>query len=308
MSTRIVEVSSDGCYLSKDRGFLVIRKKEEVMGKVPIDDIGTLLCCAHGLSYSNNLIQALVENKSSVVFCGDNYMPYAWVLPIGVNHVQSMRFRFQSEASKPLLKQIWKKLIQSKILMQARVLEYLGDDDYVALKKMAQEVRSGDSGNLEARAARYYWPKLLGKEFRRNRNKADANAFLNYGYTVVRSCIARFVVAAGLHPSLGVHHSNRYNTFCLIDDLLEPFRPLVDIRVRKMMEHYTELEQPAKLKLVEVTSVGLNVSEGRSALQNVIETMAILLAGIYETGEIPKDWPLMIPDDRALKSLEAVNK
>jgi CRISPR-associated protein Cas1 len=156
------------------------------------------------------------------------------MLPLDAHHVQTERHRAQGEASAPTRKRIWQRLIAAKIAQQADVLVHF-TGHHGGLLPLSKRVRSGDPDNLEAQAAQRYWPSLFGRDFRRDRDADGINALLNYGYAVMRAAIARAVVASGLIPSLGVFHSNRSNPFCLADDLLEPYRPYVDWRVRLLM-------------------------------------------------------------------------
>ena len=157
------------------------------------------------------------------MLCGSDYLPTAWLWPVDGHHVQALRMRCQLGASRPLCKRLWQVVVKAKISQQKNVLDLLQFCDG-GLGSLARRVKSGDPDNVEAQAARRYWPLLFGKEFRRERYGPFPNPFLNYGYTVLRAAMARAVVSAGLHPSLGIHHHNRANPMCLVDDLMEPFR------------------------------------------------------------------------------------
>ena len=227
MIGRVIEVASDGRHLARYRGLMTVSRDGAEDGRIPLDDIGVLLCNARGLTYSNDLMTELARRGAAVVLCGPNYLPTAWLWPLEGNHVQALRMRRQLEASLPLRKRLWQAVVRAKIDQQTSILELLQlpTDGFQAL---ARRVRSGDPDNVEAQAARRYWPPLFGRDFRRERFGAMPNPFLNYGYTVLRAAVARAVVAAGMHPSLGIHHRNRANVMCLVDDMIEPFRPLVD--------------------------------------------------------------------------------
>ncbi|MGB6087498.1 type II CRISPR-associated endonuclease Cas1, partial [Parvibaculum sp.] len=234
MIGRVVEIAADDRHLAVSRGFLTVSSKGEEVGRVPLDDIGVLLAHAHGLTYSNNLMVELAQRGAAVVLCGPNHMPVAWLWPMDGHHVQSLRMRQQLEAGAPLRKRLWQALVRAKIEQQRAVLERLGKPDG-AFDLLARKVKSGDPENIEAQAARRYWPLLMGDDFRRDRRSDGANAMLNYGYTVLRAGVARAVTSAGLHPSVGLHHSNRNNPMCLVDDLMEPFRPIVDYMVSRLI-------------------------------------------------------------------------
>lgn len=224
---RIVDIATDGRHLSAYRGFLVVSQDREEIGRIPLDDVAAVIVHAHGVTWTTNLVAALAERGALLVLCGSNHAPVAVCMPLDGHHGQNARIRAQWEAGRPLAKQIWRHVVVAKIRWQAAVLEARGVPAG-GFDMLARRVRSGDPDNVEAQAARRYWPLLMGAEFRRDRAAAGVNGLLNYGYTVLRSLLARSVVAAGLHPSIGIHHTNRGNAFALADDLIEPFRPLVD--------------------------------------------------------------------------------
>ena len=246
MNGRVIEVTSEGCHLARYHGLMTVSKSGDEKVRVPLDDIGVLLCNARGLTYSNDLMMELARRCVTVVLCGSNYLPVAWLWPLEGHHVQAMRMRSQLESSLPLRKRLWQSIVKAKIVQQTNVLEllHLPTDGLPAL---ARRVRSGDPDNVEAQAARRYWPLLFGSDFRRGRFGRMPNPFLNYGYTVLRAAVARAVVSTGLHPSLGVHHHNRADAMCLVDDLMEPFRPLVDYAsARLLSDGHDELTPEAK--------------------------------------------------------------
>jgi CRISPR-associated protein Cas1 len=233
MLRRIVEIAENDRYLSVDRGFLVVRSGEDVFGRVPLDDIGVLIGNAHGLTYSGNALAALAERGAPVLLCGSNHRPTALVWPLVQHHEQAGRFKAQIAVSRPTCKRLWKELVQQKILEQAAVLRALGRT-FKVVERLSMRVRAGDPSNIEAQAAKYYWRALFGKSFSRDVDGAGINSLLNYGYAVLRAATARAVVATGLHPSLGVFHKNPRNSFQLVDDLMEPYRPVVDIVVHQL--------------------------------------------------------------------------
>jgi len=198
-----------------------------------VEDIGVLIIDNPAVLYTHGCLTALLENNAAVILSTKNHHPAGLLLPLDTNSVQSERFQKQIEASIPLKKTLWKQTVQSKINNQARLLEETGGEP-LRLKELSKEVKSGDTSNLEAQASRYYWPRLLGKEFRRERFGKSPNNLLNYGYMVLRAAVARSLVSSGLLPTLGIHHHNRYNAYCLADDIMEPFRPFVDRRVHQL--------------------------------------------------------------------------
>ncbi len=242
---RVIEIQSDGYYLSAERGFMVVEKKgEDEARKIPLTDIGVLILSGGGCGISTNLVIRLIEAGTGIVLCGANYHPAALIHPVEGHHAQTGRIRQQIDASLPLQKRLWQSLVQAKIRHQAEVLSrWAGRDE--GLTELARRVGSGDPDNKEAQAARRYWPVLFGTKFRRDPKTGGINALLNYGYAVIRAQMARSVAACGLHPALGLHHQNDTNPFCLVDDLMEPFRPVIDHCVRTIVNG--KKDTPAEL-------------------------------------------------------------
>lgn len=284
MIGRVIEIATEGCRLERDRGSMVVSKDGAEQGRVPLDDIGALLCNARGITYANSLLVELARRGVAVVLCGENYLPVAWLWPVEGHHVQALRMRQQLDAGLPLQKRLWQAVVREKILRQKAALEALQrpSDGFDGL---AKRVRSGDPDNVEAQAARKYWPLIFGKAFRRERHGAWPNPALNYGYTVLRAAVARAVVSAGLHPSVGIHHSNRGDSFCLADDLMEPYRPLVDCEAARLTaEGRTELTPETKRALAEILARDMETDEGTTPLQTCMERTALSLARAFETG------------------------
>ena len=283
MIGRVIEVASAGRHLARDRGLMTVSHEGVEDGRVPLDDIGVLLCNARDLTYSNDLMTELARRGAAVVLCGDNYLPVAWIWPLEGHHIQALRMRRQLEASLPLRKRLWQALVKAKISQQENTLELLRNSGG-NLKELAKRVRSGDPDNMEAQAARRYWPLLFGDDFRRERFGPMPNPLLNYGYTVLRAATARAIVAAGLHPSLGIHHHNRTNSFCLVDDLMEPFRPLVDYTVAGLVADGREnMSSEVRRDLAAVLMMDLVTERGTTPLQTCLERAAQSLAQSFET-------------------------
>ncbi|SRR5579883_225749 len=233
MLRKTVEIATPGTRLSVAHRQLVIERPEAKPATVPIEDIGVLIVDDRRASYTQAVLVELLAAGATVMISGRDHLPAGMMLPLDAHHVQTERHRAQVEASEPTRKQIWRALVSAKLSQQACVLTHFAGDGH-GLAEMARRVRSGDPDNLEAQGAQRYWPLLFGKDFRRDRAADGINAALNYGYAVVRAAAARAIVASGLIPSLGVFHKNRGNPFCLADDLLEPYRPFVDWRVKLM--------------------------------------------------------------------------
>lgn len=300
MIGRVVEVTQDGRHLSALRGFMIVSENHSEVGRVPLDDIGALIVNAHGITYSNNLLIALAERGAGMVLCGANHAPVAWVWPMVGHHAQAARMLAQVEAGKPLGKRLWQIIIRSKIEQQGAVLKALGKPSE-GFRLLARRVGSGDPENLEAQAARRYWPLIFGSEFRRDRSENGTNALLNYGYTVLRSATARAVVAAGLHPSLGIHHRHSANDMCLVDDLMEPFRPLVDLHVARLVaDGVQEVNRTSKEVLASLGIADMQTARGVTPLATCLERLATSLGQAFESGEAKLDLPLApLPIDLA---------
>jgi CRISPR-associated protein Cas1 len=281
MPGRIIDISQDQRHLALHRGFLVISHQHEELGRVPIDDLEAVIACGHGITHSSNLLAALSERGIPFVLCASNHSPVGMLLSVDGNYQQGKRLAAQAAAKRPLQKRLWQQLVRAKLLHQAEVLETLGQPK-APLATLVAKVRSGDPDNIEAQGARRYWSLLFGSVFRRDRNADDHNRMLNYGYAILRSGVARGVVAAGLHPGLGLHHRNGYNPMCLVDDLIEPWRPLIDLRVKTLLDAgCTEVDSDTKRRLADVLYTDLALPDGCSPVISVIQSLATSLAQVY---------------------------
>jgi CRISPR-associated protein Cas1 len=205
------------------------------------------------------------------------------LLPLDAHHIQSEIFRVQVDASEPLKKNLWKQTIGAKIENQARLLKKLGKNS-IPLKSIAKSVKSGDPDNREGFAARLYWMEMFGKEFIRDRYGDPPNPFLNYGYILLRSAVARALAGSGLLATLGIHHRNRYNAFCLADDVMEPYRPYVDEIVFGMNEECPEtfmLEKEHKAGLLQLMTADVKIGENRRPLMVALSLTTASLARCF---------------------------
>lgn len=294
---RIVDIATEGLHLSTYRGFLTVEKDREEVGRVALDDIHAVIVHAHGVTWTGNLVTRLAEVGAPIVFCAANHMPVAVTLPLEGHHAQGGRMRAQWAASRPLAKQLWRRIVQAKINMQGSLLEARGVAEGAAFAHISRRVKSGDPTNLEAQAARRYWPLLMGSQFRRDRDAQGANALLNYGYAVVRATAARAIIAAGLNPTIGIQHANRANAFALADDLVEPFRPLVDALVVAMIaEGITCLDPAHKRRFARLIAFDLRIADEVSPASVAAQRLAGSLAKSFETGRC--DLALFDPPSR----------
>lgn len=281
MVGRLIEIATDGRHLAVERGFLIIAEKGTEVGRVPLDDLAAVVANAHGLTYSNNLLVTLATRGVPMVLCGPNHRPAALVWPVDGHHAQAGRMSDQAKAPAPLKKKMWQQIVQAKILAQGATLASVGAEAG-GFRLLARKVRPGDPNNVEAEAARRYWPLLFGPDFRRDTDGGGLNGLLNYGYAVLRAATARAVMAAGLHPSLSLMHANRGNALVLIDDLMEPFRPLVDREVHRLRsEGILEVTPEAKAALARIMVIDLPAEEGLSPLMTCLERLAGSLAKAY---------------------------
>ena len=259
---------------------------------IPVEDIGMVVLDHKQITITHGLLEALLSNNSAVITCDSSRMPVGLMLPLSGNTIQSERFRSQIDASLPLRKQLWQQTIQSKISNQAYVLNKMRGTVVKNMLVWVDQVNSGDSTNLEARAAAYYWANLFPEipDFRRGREEIPPNNLLNYGYAILRAVVARSLVASGLLPTLGIHHHNRYNAYCLADDIMEPYRPFVDKLVVEIVdngENYFELTKLLKSKLLNIPVLDVNINGQRSPLMIAVGFTTASLAKCYN-GEARK--------------------
>ena len=295
MIGRIVEVADDRRHLFMHRGFMVVQDTEgerKELGQVPLDDIAAVIANAHGLSYTNNLLVALAERGAPFVLCAANHNAVGMLIAIDGNHHQGKRFDAQLEATKPTTKRLWAEVVRSKLEQQAAALEAMGSPT-APLTALVNKVRSGDPDNIEAQGARRYWGLLFGDKFRRDQDAGGLNAMLNYGYTVLRAATARAVIAAGLHPTLGLHHSNDSNPMRLVDDLMEPFRPVIDLKIWQLRRNgEAEITSDTKRALVRTLYDDMQTDVGATPVMVCVQKLATSLAQVY-LGERDKlDLPL----------------
>ena len=283
MIKRIVEISRESAHLSSRLNQLVLKRDGQVVGQIPGEDIGVVLVDHPGVTYTHAALSLLADSNAAVILCGRDHLPNAIVLPMS-DHTQVVwRIGFQLAVKRPLKKQLWRQLVRAKIRAQAENLPS-GESSRAKLLALAAGVKSGDPTNVEAQAARIYWQHWTAEEeFRRDSDLPGTNAFLNYGYAVVRAAVARAIVAAGLLPALGIHHRNRSNAFCLADDLVEPLRPLVDDRVRGLRQTgYDELNQEAKAELLNLLVEEVRVAKETGPLMVNIHRMVASLVQCYQ--------------------------
>lgn len=289
-------------YLSLRNAQLVLRKpdadkleesfKQDAERTIPVEDIGVVVLDNRRITITTGAMEALLGNNCAIITCDSTDLPVGLMLPLCGNTTQSERFRTQIDASLPLKKQLWQQTVRQKILNQATVLSKNTGAIVKNMQVWANEVRSGDPDNLEARAAAYYWRNLFPTlpNFVRGREGDPPNNLLNYGYAILRACVARGLVGSGLLPTLGIHHHNRYNAYCLADDIMEPYRPYVDDLVIQIMQEYpdySELNRSIKAALLTIPTLDVVLDGKRSPLMIAVGQTTASLAKCFN-GELRK--------------------
>lgn len=265
--------------------------KASAVKQIPIEDIGVVVLDNKQITITQGALSELLDNNVVLISCDEHRMPVGLMLPLAGNTTQSERFRHQIEASLPLKKQLWQQTIQVKIANQATILKKYTGTEVRCMNVWAADVKSGDTENMEARAAAYYWKNLFPIDnFTRDREGVAPNNLLNYGYAILRAVVARSLVASGLLPTLGIHHHNRYNAYCLADDIMEPYRPYVDELVYKIIvsgADYNTLSRELKAELLTIPVLDVVINGRRSPLMIAVATTTASLYKCY-SGEIRK--------------------
>lgn len=262
------------------------RMKQETEVTKPVEDVGIVILDNKRITITQGLLEALLENNCAVITCDSRSMPVGLMLPLYGNSTQNERFREQLDSSLPLRKQLWQQTIKAKIDNQASVLKRCSGAAIKVMERWSADVRSGDPENIEGRAAAYYWKNLFSgipaiSNFTRDRDGMPPNNMLNYGYAILRAIVARGLVSSGLLPTLGIHHHNRYNAYCLADDIMEPYRPYVDELVFTLIQEFgydnLELTKDIKCRLLGIPTIEVIINGKRSPLMvAVTQTTASL--------------------------------
>lgn len=278
-------------YLSVKNSQLCIRKKDddtalEETHTIPIEDIGILIADHAQVTFTHTVITALQENNAVMIWCGPNHLPLAMTLPLMANDTYTQKVRYQIEASEPLKKQLWKQTITAKIQNQANLLRSLGYKT-LHLDKMIPRISSGDTENYEGQAAAIYWQQILDKyEVTRGRHEGGPNALFNYGYAILRAVIARNLVGSGCLPVLGIHHTNKYNAYCLADDIMEPYRPIVDQYILDYLKDKSEIKDVLSMEdkayLLKIPALDISIQGKDSPLMVGAQRTTASLVKCYQ--------------------------
>lgn len=295
MIYRVIQITKPMHLSVKLRQLQLTDKETGELAERPIEDLGVLVVEHPQVTWTHLLMQELMERNVAVVVCDARHMPSGLMLPLSGNTLQQERFAAQVNAGLPLKKQLWQQTIKAKVQNQAGMLESLGKEGQ-ALRYLARQVRSGDADNHEAQAAQRYWSQLFLHEFRREREGDWPNPALNYGYAILRAATARALVAAGLLPTLGIHHHNRYNAYALADDIMEPYRPYVDSMVVEALEiGHVELTKECRQFLLSTLHVDVLDDKGKGPLIVALHRTAQSLVRSYQTGECSISYPAFSP-------------
>jgi len=292
MIKRTIEVSTPGTYIKTSEDQLVFMRDKQEVGDAPLEDIGVLIIDERQVTCTQAALVAAVENGAVVILCGEDHHPAGYLLPVAGNQLFTERLQWQTKMKKPTAKRLWKQIVETKLRRQGDLI----DKQHPAKARICQlgkNVQSGDTGNCEGQAARYYWPALLGDTFRRHRDGPPPNNLLNYGYMVLRAAVARSVCAAGLHPALGLHHHHRNNPFCLADDLMEPYRPYVDKRTKDLWQAgWREIDKNSKTRLLRVLTDPVVVAGKKGplmvALNKTAASLVDCLSGKRQEIDLPQ--------------------
>lgn len=282
---RIIDISESGARLQVKLDNLVISQGDDKLSSMPLEEVAVLVVSNPAVTYTQAVLSGLMEAGGAFVCCDAKRMPNGLLLPLAGHHLTEERLQQQLAASAPMKKRAWQQLVQAKVVAQGKALQAVRGDDG-GLLAMAERVQSGDPKNVEAQAARKYWPLLFDDtKFRRDRELPGANALLNYGYGVLRGVVGRAISAAGLHPSLGIHHHNRYDAFCLADDLMEPYRPVVDRAVALYVRDHgmeAEMNKEAKAALIRPLLEHFPMGEESRSLFEIVQYTSVSLVNVFQ--------------------------
>ena len=282
----------------KKRGIVDEKRDASVTRTAVIEDVGFVILDNQQITITQGLINALLENNTAILTCNNSHLPSGLLLPLAGNTIQTERYRSQIYSSLPLKKQLWQQTVKAKIANQAATLRKFTDAETGNMQAWEKDVRSGDTFNLEARAAAYYWKNIFPeiKGFLRDPDGDYPNVLLNYGYAIVRAVIARALVCSGLLPTLGIHHSNRYNAYCLADDIMEPYRPYVDIKVLEFLKANPDvdgLSEIAKRELLSLPVSDVHISGSRRPLMIAAQQTANSLRKCFDGESKTIDYPTL---------------
>lgn len=292
MIKRVIDIS-EPAYLYIKQNQLCVDRDKETIARISVEDLGILILDHPAIVITQAVIRACQQNGAAVLFCDERHLPISVTLPLWEGHsLHTKVLREQLSMTIPIRKRLWQQVVREKIAEQIVTLAKTGCS-VEGLKRLLKKVKSGDSDNCEAQAARQYWPLLMGKSFRRNPDESGVNSLLNYGYSIMRAMIARAIVGTGLHPAIGLHHKSQYNGLCLADDVMEPFRPWVDWQVLELQKDDIELEinKDTKQALLAMLSQDVLFDSRKMPLMVAVHSMAARLKEAHTNKDVNLVYP-----------------
>ena len=267
----------------KDKQLVITYKDRSDIVTRPIEDIGFVVIENPMVSITVPLLNELSDNNVSVIFCDKKQMPKSMLMSLDGNSTLQESYRYQFDVGGSQKKRLWKQLVESKIKNQAALLDKVGKEGNV-LKPYYMNVKSGDADNREGAAARIYWSNLFDDGFKRERDGEPPNNLLNYGYTILRAAVARALIGSGLYPAFGIFHRNRYNSFPLADDVMEPYRPFVDEIVYRLYYDgaVSELDSYTKSCLLRVLFSDVKIGKMTRPLEIALSITTASLLKVYK--------------------------
>ena len=297
MITRSIYIGNPAYLKLKDEQMRILCPETKTeRGRVSVEDLGLLMLDHFQITISHQLIQKMMGNNVVIISCDAHHLPHGIMLPIHGHTEHSARIKDQMEASEPLKKQLWKQTVECKIENQKEVLKLLGNY-FEPMERYQADVKSGDTTNMEGSAAQHYWKYLISLDFLRERFGDSPNQFFNFGYAVLRSIVARAIVETGLLPVLGIFHKNKYNAYCLADDLMEPYRPFVDLLVMQWLEknpQTEELDKDFKAHILQIATKDVKIDGLRRPLLIAVKTTAVSLYKCYAGEKRQISYPELI--------------
>jgi len=276
---------------------MIVSDKDAEIGQIDLDGVLAIILTSMGASLTSSLISEASDRNIPVIICNARFQPASVITPLIHHNDQHVRYEAQTIANKGVKNKVWQWIVVNKVKNQFQLLKLYHSGSSERLKRLSTEVKSGDPGNIEAQAALIYWPALFGNDFRRDRHSDGINSLLNYGYTIIRSSMLRAILASGLHPTFGVFHKNKKNPICLVDDLMEPYRPIVD-HVVKLLEQkgVTTLTVEAKRCLASVVAADQTVTGSVSPMFRHMQQMTYDLSELYQGQKIKFTPPQLLSE------------
>lgn len=297
MIKRTLFFSNAVCLTLKNKQLFIQNKSSQEESSVPIEDIGFVIIENNQVFISVPAINALAENNAAVIFCNEKHLPFSMNLPLDCNVIQNQIFSLQIEASEPIKKRCWKQLIEQKIKNQSFVLKKYNKSAN-KLKSFADDVKSGDTTNREAVAAKIYWDLLIDEKWTRTRYGEYPNNLLNYGYAILRAAAARALIGSGLLPTLGIHHHNKYDAYALADDIMEPYRPYIDDEILEFINENSETQEITiefKKKILNVLTRDVVIGNVTRPLMIALTITSSSLAKIFSRDADKLSLPIFCP-------------